>query len=94
LFKQVSHNSFVFFKAVNEAELTVSLPDKAPLIARSSSGNVWLCWHACKNKCCPTKIYMLKSPLQTFVEDISHENCQWAYFSRAETHIAMPRHLL
>ena len=26
-----------FYKAVNEAELTVSLPDKAPLIARCSS---------------------------------------------------------
>jgi hypothetical protein len=30
-----------FLKEVNEAELTVSLPNKAPLIARSSSGKVW-----------------------------------------------------
>ena len=29
-----------FLKAVNEAELTVSLPDKAPLIARCSSGKM------------------------------------------------------
>ena len=30
----------IFLKAVNEAELTVSLTDKAPLIARCSSGKV------------------------------------------------------
>ena len=29
-----------FLKTVNEAELTVSLPDKAPLIAGCSSGKV------------------------------------------------------
>jgi hypothetical protein len=28
----------VFKKAVNEAELTISLPDKSPLIARCSGG--------------------------------------------------------
>ena len=38
MFKQVRHISYVFFKAVNEAELTVSLLDKALLIARCSSG--------------------------------------------------------
>jgi hypothetical protein len=37
--KQVSHISYVTFKkAVHEAELTVLLPDKAPLIARCSDG--------------------------------------------------------
>ena len=35
----------LFLKAINEAELTVSLPDKAPLIARCSSGKEsWDCW--------------------------------------------------
>ena len=38
MFKQVSLISYVFLKAVNESELTVSLPEKAPLIAKCSSG--------------------------------------------------------
>ena len=33
-------SAMFFLKAGNEAELTVSLPDKAPLIARCSSGKV------------------------------------------------------
>jgi hypothetical protein len=33
-------SAMFFLKAVNEAEWTVSLPDKAPLIARCSSGKV------------------------------------------------------
>jgi hypothetical protein len=33
LLKQVSHISYVFLKALNEAELTIWLPDKAPVIA-------------------------------------------------------------
>ena len=36
----VSISAMFFKKAVNEAEGTVSLPDKAPLIARCSSGKV------------------------------------------------------
>ena len=34
----VSHIRYVFKKAVNEAELIVLLPDKAPLIAKCSGG--------------------------------------------------------
>jgi hypothetical protein len=38
LFKQVSHVSNIFLKAVNEAELIFPLPEKATLIARCISG--------------------------------------------------------
>ena len=84
--KQVSY-SMIFLKAVNEAELSVSLADMAPLIA---SGNQFVtiivqqmyCLVLCSDfsgmhlnifgGVCPTKIYMLKSPLLS-----THNHAAW-----------------